>query len=176
MYGHSFFLFAQKTTSAIGMTTENSSGQSLGFPDVCFVPLPPAPQVPIPYSSISYVKSENKKSKSKVKLEKKSVTYTIKGEGLERIGSANVYVNGISSEMFEATLEPVARGAKNVSNRKITITAKKGPLYLSKMNLNFRRSLDSEPFFNDNLFASRANLVQKPKETADFRIISHGEN
>ncbi len=196
-------LFAQGKAKVMPSST-NGGGMVMGFPDVCLVPAPPAPFVPIPYASITFEESDNKKSTTKTKTKTKSVTvkgevparisstneyivgientntksvtYTIKGQGLERIGKAIVYIDGIeNNNMFEATLEPIAEGAKNIDSRKITITAKKGPMYLSKMNLNIRRSLDSEPILNDKLFPQRANLVQKPRETADFKIISSGE-
>lgn len=45
-------------------------GMSMGFPDVCKTPAPPAPFVPIPYPNIAQVRNSGG-TKAKVKIKKK---------------------------------------------------------------------------------------------------------
>jgi hypothetical protein len=121
---------------------------------------PPAPPVPIPYPNISV--SETEKTTKKTKIEgdgiktktgdriKKTtgdeISYTLRGDSLENIISAEVCTGCLKNNNFKTTLEPVPDGQKNVTERKLTIT------YLGDENqhfqINFRRDMVSDPIFS----------------------------
>ena len=137
----------------LSVVHKSSNGTTIVFPDVCKTPAPPAPHVPIPYPNIS-VSSEIAKGTKKTKIDGKKVqtkaedkiTYTLRGDSLENIISAEVCTGCVRNSNFETILEPVPEGQKNVTERKVTIT------YLGDekhhFQINFRRDMVSDPIFS----------------------------
>jgi len=138
----------------LSVVHKSSNGITIAFPDVCKTPAPPASPVPIPYPNIkvSETKKGNKKTKTEGgKINPKTspgdiITYTLLGDSLENIISAEVCTGCLKNNNFKTILEPLAKGQKNVTERKLTIT------YLGDENqhfqINFRRDMVSDPIFS----------------------------
>jgi hypothetical protein len=138
----------------LSIVHKSSNGVTIAFPDVCKTPAPPAPSVPIPYPNIKVTETSKTTKKTKIDGDKVMtkarkgdiLTYALYGDSLENIISAEVCTGCLKNNNFKTTLEPVAKGQKNVTVRKLTIT------YLGEKNqhfqINFRRDMVSEPIFS----------------------------
>ncbi|REJ84690.1 MAG: hypothetical protein DWQ36_07945 [Acidobacteria bacterium] len=84
--------------------------------DVCLMPAPPAPAVPIPYTAVVVESGGGfAKKGDKVKIK-------IRGEGLERIGSVELYQNGRKVTNIKAMLQRPRAGMRNSTERELTLT------------------------------------------------------
>ena len=130
---------------------KGSGGMTIAFPDVCKTPTPGGP-VPIPYPNISK-SSDTGKGTKKVKTGGE-IALKLTGKNLENIISVDVCEGCNKNMNFKTSLEPVRKGEKNVTERKLTIT------YLGDDNqhfqINYRLDMISDP-----LFSSEYNLPEK---------------
>jgi len=54
--------------------SSNAGGQCMGFPDVCFTPAPPLPDIPIPYPNFGMVNQAENTSMKVLFMNKEAVT------------------------------------------------------------------------------------------------------
>lgn len=162
----------------LSVVYKSSNGVTIAFPDVCKTPAPPAPPVPVPYPNIAV--SETKKGNTKTKtgggkINTKTntgdiITYTLYGDSLENIISAEVCTGCLKNNNFKTTLEPVPDGQKNVTERKVTIT------YLGDENqhfqINFRRDMVSDPIFSSEYNVPENEPVPYPVIGSDVYEIN----
>ena len=124
-----------------------ANGVTIAFPDVCKTPAAGGP-VPIPYPDITKT-SDTAKGTKKVKTGDK-IVYKLVGENLENIVSVDVCKGCRKNENFKTELEPVLKGRKNVTERKVTIT------YLGEENQHFQINYRLD-MVSDSLFSSEYN-------------------
>ena len=120
-------------------------------PNVCIVPTPPAPFVPIPYVSeqVTHTKKSAKDGALKIKM---------KGKNLEKYSNFDVFINGRKTSKIKATISPVEKGETGVTSRTIT-------LYLYE-------ELDPKKYYNiqyRNTFKSK-NIFEQTYSVVNMRL------
>ena len=87
-----------------------AGGQALAFPDVCKVPAPPAPPVPVPFPNVAMLKQASGGTCSKKVKVLNQPVITVASEVPRTMGDGAGTVGGVSSgtNMDKATFPPEA--------------------------------------------------------------------
>ncbi|MBK8504046.1 MAG: hypothetical protein IPL46_18665 [Saprospiraceae bacterium] len=138
------FMICAVSSQALAQDRSQKSKPPVIVIDICLPPAAPSP-TPIPYPNIS-MRNTNKKNSGISRGQ--VLTFTMSGNRLENLGSVGVYSKGSKNNSFLAKLDQVPRGKKQVSQRKIIITAKDDLPASAIYRINFRRDLKSKAFYS----------------------------
>ena len=127
------------------IANKQKNGASLAFPDVCKVPAPPAPFVPVPFPNVSVASDNLSKASKRVKILQKEAT-SVKSSSGDEPGTLKGIVSSMTkmSTLFAQHSVKVKAEGKKASLLGDAKMANKAYTTAAKLQKDFEKKLEAE--------------------------------